>query len=803
MKQNFLTTILLLLSIVAPFAASADSFKVKAVNLEPGNPEGVLEFVLVNTQEYYGFQAEVTLPAGLTAVPEGDKGDLDITLSDRAKNYQVNSNTLADGTIIMGAFSQYGKPFTGNDGVLASMKVKVAEGYKGGDVEVTDIYFIDAQDKDVEFDPTSTKVGIGVTEINLDPTEVELKVGETKTMTWTVAPANASDKTLKWKSGDTAVATVDASGKITAKGIGETTITATCACGHVSSTCTVKVIPTPVTGLEVQDENLQPLESGSVLNLETGDSYDLTAVVKPANASDKKVTWTSSDEAVATVDAAGLIDTHKAGEATITASIAGFTFTVKVVVTDVEEEIPATGISLDQTKAEMKTGGSLTLKATVIPEDTTDKRVTWSSSDKETATVTGGVVKALKAGTVTITATVNKIKATCEITITDIEVTKVELDQTAVTLQEEETVTLKAKVSPKDATDQTVTWESSDEDVATVTDEGVVTAISAGTATITATSGKVSATCEVTVEAPFVAVETITLDKTTAKVEEGKTVPLRADVRPVAATNRTVTWTSSDEAVATVDSKGIVTGVKAGTAVITAKAGEKTATCTVTVTAKVIAVTGITLSQTEATIEEGKTATLTATVAPENATDKTVTWSSSNEAVATVKDGVVTAVKPGTAVITAVAGDETAECTVTVTAKAIEVESITLSQTEATVNVGEPLTLVATVTPSNATDATVTWSSSNEAIATVDQDGKVTLLAEGVVVITAQAGDKKAECTLTVSKTSGVAVIGFDADAPVKVYNLCGQYVADTVEGLQPGLYIVRQGNEAKKVRIR
>ena len=281
-------------------------------------------------------------------------------------------------------------------------------------------------------------------------------------------------------------------------------------------------------------------------------------------------------------------------------------------------------------------------------------------------------------------------------------------------------MSLKVTVSGFEATDKTVTWSSSDEDVATVTDEGVVTAVSAGKATITATSGKVSATCEITVNAPFVAVETITLDRTTAKVEEGKTVTLKATVRPVAATDQTVTWTSSDETVATVDSKGVVTAVKAGTAVITAKAGEKTATCTVTVTAKVIAVTGITLSQTEATVE-----------------------------------------------------------------------------------VGEPLTLVATVTPDNATDKTVTWSSSDENVATVDQDGKVTTLATGKVTITAEAGDYSAECVVTVSKTTGVALVGFDADAPVKVYNLCGQYVADTVEGLQPGLYIVRQGDEAKKVQIR
>ena len=135
----------------------------------------------------------------------------------------------------------------------------------------------------------------------------------------------------------------------------------------------------------------------------------------------------------------------------------------------------------------------------------------------------------------------------------------------------------------------------------------------------------------------------ITLDKTTASVEEGKSLTLTATVTPDNATDKTVTWTTSDRdrSVATVDSTGVVTGIKAGTATITAKAGEKTATCTVTVTAastepEVVPVTGITLDKTTASVEAGKSLTLTATVTPDNATDKTVTWTTSDQSVATV-----------------------------------------------------------------------------------------------------------------------------------------------------------------------
>ena len=265
-------------------------------------------------------------------------------------------------------------------------------------------------------------------------------------------------------------------------------------------------------------------------------------------------------------------------------------------------------------------------------------------------------------------------------------VTGITIDKTIATVEEGATVTLTATVTPGNATDKTVTWSTSNEAIATVSD-GVVTGVKAGEVTITAKAGDKSATCTVTVTAKQstedpddpIAVESITLDKTTATVEEGATVTLTATVTPDTATDKTVTWSTSNEAIATV-SGGVVTGVKAGEVTITAKAGDKSATCTVTVTAKQstedpddpIVVTGITLDKTTATVEEGAKVTLTATVTPDTATDKTVTWSTSNEAIATVSDGVVTGVKAGEVTITAKAGDKSATCTVTVTAAATE-----------------------------------------------------------------------------------------------------------------------------------
>ncbi len=195
------------------------------------------------------------------------------------------------------------------------------------------------------------------------------------------------------------------------------------------------------------------------------------------------------------------------------------------------------------------------------------------------------------------------------------------------------------------------------------------------------------------------------------------------------------------------------------------------ATRTVTL-AVIVGVTSVTLDITEKAVKKGETFTLTATVAPSDVTDKKVTWSSDNDSVASVdSNGKVTAVGGGSAVITAAAGGKTATCNVTVT---VPVSGVTLDVTEKSVATGESFTLTATVEPSDATDKTVTWSSDNATVATVDSDGKVTAVGTGSAVITAAAGGKTATCTVTVTvpvdtETSTTEKINEDGSKTVTV----------------------------------
>ena len=270
---------------------------------------------------------------------------------------------------------------------------------------------------------------------------------------------------------------------------------------------------------------------------------------------------------------------------------------------------------------------------------------------------------------------------------------------------------------------------------------------SCGTVTIFDKVGAVSAS-------PFifpVAVTGVSLSQTEVTLAVGGTLTLTATFIPDYAVSK-VTWSSSDEAVATVNESGVVTAKAEGTATITVSSidGTVTATCAITVG---VPVTGVSLSQTSAKLHFGETLALTATVTPANATNKRVTWSSSNQDVATVdENGVVTAKTEGTATITATTADGGKKATCTVTVSYVLVTGVSLSQTSAAIEVGETLKLTATIAPENASYKGVTWSSSNETIATV-ADGVVTGKTAGMTTIkvTTVDGKKTATCKITVN----------------------------------------------------
>ena len=338
-------------------------------------------------------------------------------------------------------------------------------------------------------------------------------------------------------------------------------------------------------------------------------------------------------------------------------------------------------------------------------------------------------------------------------------VTSVTLDKTDLTLDVNGTAKLNATVKPDDATTKTVTWKSDNEGVAIVDNSGNVTAKAAGTATITATVDGKSASCKVTVngQTTTVPVQSVGLNTNKVELSVGEENKLVATVTPEAATNKEVTWASSTPEVATVDQNGKVVAQKPGNATITVttKDGNKTATCEVTVKETPVAVTGVGLNTNKVELSVGKENKLVATVTPEAAANRDVTWNSSKPAVATVDStGKVVAQAPGTTTITVttVDGNKTATCEVTVKETPVAVTGVGLNTNDLKLSAGEANTLVAAVTPKTATNPKVKWSSNNLAVATVDNNGKVVAQAPGTatITVTTEDGNKTVTCKVTV-----------------------------------------------------
>jgi uncharacterized protein YjdB len=596
-----------------------------------------------------------------------------------------------------------------------------------------------------------------VASVSVTPPTAEVQAGGTVQLTATPRDAAGNPLTgraVAWESSAPGVATVDANGRVTAVAPGTATIRATSEGRTGTSTLTVTAPPpAPVASVAV---------SPPTADVQVGGTVQLTATPRDAAGNPltgRTVTWESSAPGVATVDANGRVTAVAPGTATIRATSEGRTGTSTITVT-AAPPTPVASVTVSPPTAEVQAGGTVQLTAT--PRDAagnplTGRTVTWESSAPGIATVdANGRVTAVAPGTATIRATSEGRTGTSTITVTappPAPVASVTVTPPTAEVQVGGTVQLTA--TPRDAagnplTGRAVTWVSSAPLVATVDANGRVTALLPGTATIRATSEGQTGTSTITVTpVPPAPVASVTVSPPTAEVQVGGTVQLTATPRDAAGnplTGRTVTWESSAPGIATVDANGRVTAVAPGTAIIRATSEGRTGTSTITVTAPPpapVASVGVTPPTAELIV--GGTQQLTATprdAAGNPLTGRTVTWQSSNPGVATVDaNGLVTAVAPGTATIRATSEGQTGTATVTVrTPPPPPVATVTVTPDQATIEEGDTVRLRATARDAAGnvlTGRTVTWTSSNTNVATVDASGLVTGVRKGRATITA------------------------------------------------------------------
>lgn len=366
------------------------------------------------------------------------------------------------------------------------------------------------------------------------------------------------------------------------------------------------------------------------------------------------IVWESSNKSVATVEN-GKITTISEGTTIITGSIDGWQSTCEVIVKSI------TGINLNKSNINLLVGAYDTLIYTVSPQNLTISKVTWKSSDPSVATIENGKIIAKKVGTTIITASSYEYRAQCTVTVVDeIALKGISLNKNSLTIKEKETEKLSITFNPSNATNQKVTWKSSDTDILTVDQSGNITALKPGTATIKVFSndGGYVATSQVTVEEISKKVTSISIDKKELNLVSGEKSILTVTINPDYAENKNLIWSSSNENIATVEN-GEITAINPGTTEIKVISvdGDKEAICKVTVT--VPPIKGISFVEQTKTIYIDSEIILKPIIEPINSILESPIWKSSNEKVATVENGIVRGLSLGETIITVSNKDNT------------------------------------------------------------------------------------------------------------------------------------------------
>ena len=535
----------------------------------------------------------------------------------------------------------------------------------------------------IRFGVISLKSSVSPEAILLNQNEIGIKKGGSYQLVSTILPENANNKQVVWSSSDPSIATVnEVSGYV--KGIknGTAVITVKTLINNKTNECIVNVGDKNVliTKININEK---------YISLAVGYSHSITYRTTPSNATELSLSFVSSDPSVAVVDSKGVIRGVKPGSAIITVSsnngmVKDTTYVTvykKGNTNVVSGESIATEnypkkIELSNSDLNLAKGTSSQLIAIVSP-DGVNKKVSWSSSNSNVATVdSNGLIVARGVGNATIVAkTINGLTSTCKVSVADyslkLKSINITTNYSRININSEKQ--LFVDFNPANASNKTVTWTSSDPNVVSVNQSGLVKAKSPGTAIITAKSNDGgytdTATIEVTDYGNIINETGLTFENSNYSVGINQTISLNPTIVPSNATYKGIEFTSSNASVATVDSNGVVKGLSEGTTTITAITKKNKVKASVKVTVKMIKSVGVSLNNTNVSIKLNDTYTLVSNVNPDNATNRTVTYLSSNPNIAKVdNNGIITAVGIGTTtiIVTPNGGGNTSTCIVTV-----------------------------------------------------------------------------------------------------------------------------------------
>ncbi|WP_411280099.1 Ig-like domain-containing protein [Gemmatimonas sp.] len=523
------------------------------------------------------------------------------------------------------------------------------------------------------------------------------------------------------------------------------------ACGGETST-------TPATG-GISTITVSP----QTLTLGVGSSVALDVALRDANgqpASPRTIFWSSSDATIVRVSASGLITALAPGSAQISATVQGKSAVANVVVAP----LAVASVQLSTVELRLTTGQRVQLSASARDASgapLSGRVITWTVGDASIAVVDStGAVTALAPGGTTVTATSEGRTAAAAVFVTSIPVASIGVTPSSTSIVEGQTTQLRAEARSAAGvvlTGRTITWTSANATVASVSSSGLVTGVSTGTTTITASSEGRSATAAIVITAR--PVNGIVVSPSQLSLIAGQSFSLSVQITDAVGnllSGRPVTYRSDNTGVAQVTTSGAVTAVAPGSTTITVASEGRSATVSVVVSAVPIADIRVTPSQSTLTV--GGDTLLTASARDASGatlSGRTITWSSGAPSVATVSSaGVVTAVGVGSVVILAQAEGRIGSATVTVTAPPIA--TVTVAPSTASLEVGGTIELVTTVADVNGATVfgrVVLWSSSTPAVATVSSTGRVTAVTAGSSTITATVDGRSGTAQITVSPT--------------------------------------------------
>ena len=569
---------------------------------------------------------------------------------------------------------------------------------------------------------------------------------------------------VTWKTSDASIASISASGLLTALKAGSVSVTATM--GTVTGNASVTVGQAVLTSVSVTGPS--SLGLGATQQFTAQGTYS----DKTTQTLSSQVSWHTSDSTVATITAAGLLTAQKIGSVTVTATVGGLVGNLPITVTSPV----AASIHISPSPISMAAGNSTQLTANAVYTDGSIQDVTsqatWSSSASTVVSVdAAGLAKAVSQGSATITATVGSLSGTVNATVTAATLKSIAVTPStaSIAMGETQAFTANAIFSDGSSTDITksVTWSSSAGTVAAVDATGLATGLATGSASITATSSTISGSASLTVTAATLTSIDISPDGDFIPVGGQDQLTLTGTYTDgTTQTLTTATWSSSDSTLASVDSTGLVTGVadSAGNAVtITAQAGGLTSTTTIFVTSAIAE--SITITPVTASIASGTTQQFTVNGIFSDGSIQPLTaglsWSSSAPSVASISNaGLATGASAGNATITATYGSMTASATLTVTAATLKQIVVTPPAPAVGINGTMQFTATGIFTDNSTQDVTsqVTWTSSDATIALISNTGLASALANGTATITATEQGVSGSATLTVSNATLVSI---------------------------------------------